>query len=86
MIIIIVNIFVTIHWSELIKEKIYRKPPDLLNFHSENIFFIFFFILFFIKFGTSGGYPRLKILRKSPRKSTDLDEYIILEPKKKFQL
>ena len=28
----------------------------------------------------------MKILRKSPRKSTDLEEYIILEPKNNFQL
>ena len=28
------------------------------------------------------GYPRLTILRKRPRESTDLEQYIVLEPKK----
>ena len=43
-----------------------------------------YFIFLLIKFGTSGEYPGLEILRKNPRKSTDLEEYIILEPKKIF--
>ena len=34
----------------------------------------------------SRGYPRLKILRKRPRESTDLEEYIFIEPKKICQL
>ena len=30
-------------------------------------------------------YPRLKIIRKRPRESTDLEQYIILEPKNIIQ-
>ena len=35
---------------------------------------------------TPRGYPRLRILRKRPRESTALEEYIVVEPKNIFQL
>ena len=38
-------------------------------------------IIYFLIFGTLQEYPRLEILRKRPRESTDLKQYIVLEPK-----
>ena len=31
--------------------------------------------------GTLPGYPRLEVLRKRSRESTDLEQYIVVEPK-----
>ena len=36
---------------------------------------------FFAKFSTSGEYQKVKISHKTPRKSRDLEEYVVLEPK-----
>ena len=45
-----------------------------------------FYTVYMDTSSTSRGYPRLRILRKIARKSTDLEEYIFLEPKNFFQL
>ena len=45
-----------------------------------------FFSFYNGTFTPSRGYPRLKIFKKRPRESTDLEEYIFIEPKNIVQL